>query len=514
MFSNNTEKTRTFDRLVGIFVTLGVVLSLGVAKNYVQKTYNARKEAARRKAAAKGDAAHKTRWRNTSGPQAVHQGACHCQRVRFRIKASKTIYAVDVPSKVRFPRISIPAASFEALSDDSAMSLYAVSTADGHGGMGVHTFCSYCGVHVVYAPSTDPSEIQVNVDCLDKSNVEDVMVSYMACADSTPVQLNYEPARPFNRRGTGSAGAHDAHNSSHGGGAGVTQAVLSNMYMLEGGSRESRYSSPAKGPRGVSHTPMDRGWAPVDPYASEGRDGQGSTSVRSIGDVDGDMEVQGGWLGMGLSPFSRKQAEKQQKQRMHDEACESYLDTYAVTMGSSSGHGAEAGAGGAAGLTGLGPYGGVNVATGQYDHPLYRYNKDEPEADAPQWNRYYSGTGTVGAGADPATAAHKLGGQSHPFARPHQQSHKESIDADIDLSGYTGLGLIGIGDSRGLSSMSPSPVKMRSFTDKQAAAAAYSFSPAGLSKQLDSMKAYLAHYPTPDDDSSGNSARRSALRHM
>jgi len=32
MFSNNTSQTRTFDRLVGIFVTLGVVLSLGAAK--------------------------------------------------------------------------------------------------------------------------------------------------------------------------------------------------------------------------------------------------------------------------------------------------------------------------------------------------------------------------------------------------------------------------------------------------------------------------------------------------
>ena len=242
-------------------------------RNYVQKTYNARKEAQRKRQAAKGDAVHNTRWRNTLGPQAVHSGACHCQRVRFRIKSSKTIYAVDVPSKVRFPRVSVPAASFEALTDEAAMSLYAVSTADGHGGMGVHTFCSYCGVHVVYSPSTDPQEIQVrghvlvrcpsvtcscrvcwvyfvwtcvvrcpsvtcscrvcwvyfvwsilqytdpppplprllpishpqvNVDCLDKSNIEQVLVSYMACADSTPVQLSYEPARSFNRRGTGS----------------------------------------------------------------------------------------------------------------------------------------------------------------------------------------------------------------------------------------------------------------------------------------------------------------------
>jgi hypothetical protein len=116
---------------------------------------------------------------------------------------------------VRFPRVSVPAASFEALTDESAMSLYAVSTADGQGGMGVHTFCSYCGVHVVYAPSTDPQEIQVNVDCLDKTNIEQVLVSYLACADSTPVQLSYEPARSFNRRGTGSANPPQTEVQAH-----------------------------------------------------------------------------------------------------------------------------------------------------------------------------------------------------------------------------------------------------------------------------------------------------------
>ena len=105
--------------------------------------------------------------------------------------------------------MSIPASSFEALSDESAMSLYAVSTAerDQNGGIGVHTFCSFCGVHVVYAPSTDPQEIQVNVDCLDKTNIEQILVSYMACAESAPVQAFHESARPFNRRGAGSGHA-------------------------------------------------------------------------------------------------------------------------------------------------------------------------------------------------------------------------------------------------------------------------------------------------------------------
>lgn len=150
MFSNRGSSfTRTYDRLIGIFVTIGAVLTLGAASNFMQRLYTAHKkreeeeERRRRGLGAKGDDLHQSRWKNAQGPQAVHSGACHCNRIRFRVRAATTVYAVDVPSKVRFPRLSIPVENFEPLTDESIMSMYAVKTAAQ--GMGIHTFCSYCG---------------------------------------------------------------------------------------------------------------------------------------------------------------------------------------------------------------------------------------------------------------------------------------------------------------------------------------------------------------------------------
>jgi len=82
--------------------------------------------------------------------------------------------------------------------------------------------CVECILYGVYQQYTDPppppplsrllpiSHPQVNVDCLDKSNIDQILVSYMVCADSTPVQLSYEPARSFNRRGSGT-GSNNVH---------------------------------------------------------------------------------------------------------------------------------------------------------------------------------------------------------------------------------------------------------------------------------------------------------------
>lgn len=473
MWGNNTSQTRSFDRLVGFFVTVGVVLSLGAAKTYVQNLYYSHKDEDRKmkskKEKEKGDEMYSTRWRNTSGPQVIHNGSCHCQRVRFRIRSSRSVYAVDVPSKVRFPRLSVPTSAFEALSDESVLSLYAVTSGDSEG-VGVHTFCSYCGVHVVYTPSTDPTEVQVNVDCLDKSNVDAVMVSYMATVESVPVPVTYEPARAFNRRGTGRAANNNntgaanpiggsSGSAGHSSGSGNIGAVLSNMYLLEGGSSyEDRYASPTKG--GNRNMGGSRPYTPVslsrpggrgnsDPYGSDG----GPVSVDH------------------LSPFSKTRRMLEARSRQSEDACSSYLDSYAMSSGT-----AEMSSSPSANANSMGPYGGAN-SQGIYDNPLYRYSREDREAEAastgagvPQWNQYYTGSG-VGS------------------------CYKESLDGnvEVDVAAMAGHGFGG----GGFMSLSPSPMKVRSFLDTTTMS--YSMSPAGLNKQLDSMKNYLSHYPAPGD---------------
>ena len=187
--------TRTFDRMIGIFVTIASGLALIAARTWIKNMMEKCK-----KKRESGDEVHRTRYAKANTVQ--HMGACHCQRIRFRVRAPRVIHAVDVPSKIRFPRISVPCDFFEPLTDEAIMSLYAVKTDET--GMGVHTFCSYCGVHVLYSPSIEPTEVQINVDCLDRSTIEHVYVSYISIPDSLPCSVTYEAARPFNRRGAGS----------------------------------------------------------------------------------------------------------------------------------------------------------------------------------------------------------------------------------------------------------------------------------------------------------------------
>ncbi len=202
----NSSSMRTFDRLLGFFVTIGCGIALVAAKNWLKDTLaKARIEKAKKKDSdkakgkeEKGDEYFKVRYKAAEVPHAVHNGACHCDRIRFRIQAPRMINAIDIPSKIRFPRISIPVDCFEPLTDDNVMSMYAtrvvmptnpnamfdnsmfagltgstssssnnkgnpVPTGPSVPGVGIHTFCSYCGVHVLFSPSTEPSELQVRM---------------------------------------------------------------------------------------------------------------------------------------------------------------------------------------------------------------------------------------------------------------------------------------------------------------------------------------------------------------
>ena len=147
--------TRTFDRIMGIFVTLGVGFALLAARSWVKRVLDENRQARRKKGGSGinnnnssssssssgsgagkaggeggmclGDELHRARYHkqqhhdaaaaaagassSSSSSQltnALHLGACHCSRVRFRVKAPRVLYAVDIPSKLRFARLTIP----------------------------------------------------------------------------------------------------------------------------------------------------------------------------------------------------------------------------------------------------------------------------------------------------------------------------------------------------------------------------------------------------------------------
>lgn len=187
--------------MVGIFVTIASGLALVAARSWVKRVMDDLRAKKKRESSA-GDEVHRVRYNKAGTIQ--HMGACHCQRVRFRVRAPRVINAVDVPSKIRFPRITVPCDFFEPLTDEALMSLYAIKTDPENKEMGVHTFCSYCGVHILYSPSVEPVEVQINVDCLDRSTIDHMYVSYLGVPETVPCPVSYDAARPFNRRGAGS----------------------------------------------------------------------------------------------------------------------------------------------------------------------------------------------------------------------------------------------------------------------------------------------------------------------
>jgi hypothetical protein len=126
----------------------------------------------------------------------THNGSCHCERIQFRIRAPRILNAFDMQSKVRFPRLVIKCEDFENMSDENNLSLYAVTNGS-H--IGIHAFCSFCGVHILFSPAEDPKEIQINVDCLERSNIESINVSYFGKNETIACDLSDVRARLYTR---------------------------------------------------------------------------------------------------------------------------------------------------------------------------------------------------------------------------------------------------------------------------------------------------------------------------
>lgn len=95
----------------------------------------------------------------------THTGACHCEQVRFRVRAELSeiiLCNCSICTKKGFIHLIVPASQFELLAGHDALSCYRFGT-----GVAKHTFCNNCGIHPFYTPRSDPDKIDVNVRCLD-----------------------------------------------------------------------------------------------------------------------------------------------------------------------------------------------------------------------------------------------------------------------------------------------------------------------------------------------------------
>jgi hypothetical protein len=95
----------------------------------------------------------------------IFGGACHCGRVRFRVRADALV-ALDCNCSICFKKgflhLIVTKDAFELVSGASELTTYAFNT-----GVAKHTFCAVCGMHPFYTPRSHPDGIDVNVRCLD-----------------------------------------------------------------------------------------------------------------------------------------------------------------------------------------------------------------------------------------------------------------------------------------------------------------------------------------------------------
>lgn len=206
------------DRVVGTMVTVMTALVAAYACHYLllRSSSNNNNKTNRKKVKMVEDNYYRTRYHALERREEYvwHQGSCHCMRVQFNIFAPPILHAVDVPSKLRFPRLSINADDLQLLCDESNLSLYSIENAESS--VGGYSFCSFCGMQILYAPYAHPQELQINLDCLSTDTIAELHIAYHSAGEALPSQ---EPPRYLynNHHHGGSGGGHGGvhpHSSS------------------------------------------------------------------------------------------------------------------------------------------------------------------------------------------------------------------------------------------------------------------------------------------------------------
>lgn len=100
----------------------------------------------------------------------VHNGGCHCGRVRFQVDASSDLHLSECNCSICFmvgyQHLIVPKADFRILQGEDQLLTYTFNSA-----VAQHYFCRHCGVKSFYVPRSHPDGISVNARCLDRDTI-------------------------------------------------------------------------------------------------------------------------------------------------------------------------------------------------------------------------------------------------------------------------------------------------------------------------------------------------------
>ncbi|XP_065857973.1 uncharacterized protein [Euphorbia lathyris] len=106
----------------------------------------------------------------------LHNGGCHCRRVRWRVKAANSVTGwkcncsdCSMRGNIHF---IVPCEMFQ-LSGDSKQYLntYTFGTHTAK-----HTFCKVCGITSFYIPRSNPDGVAVTLTCVDPGTLSHVEI--------------------------------------------------------------------------------------------------------------------------------------------------------------------------------------------------------------------------------------------------------------------------------------------------------------------------------------------------
>ena len=108
-------------------------------------------------------------------PHITHKGGCHCQAVRFSVRAPAVLQVLEcncsVCSKSAFLHLIVKAEDFSLLQGANMLTHYTFNT-----GVADHQFCRVCGIKSFYIPRSHPNGYSVNARCLDSDTVSSVEI--------------------------------------------------------------------------------------------------------------------------------------------------------------------------------------------------------------------------------------------------------------------------------------------------------------------------------------------------
>ena len=106
----------------------------------------------------------------------VHEGGCHCGRIRFEVEAPARVDATEcncsICSRCGYLHLFVARDDFRLLQGGDELTEYTFNTGEAR-----HYFCRHCGVKSFYVPRSHPDGFSVNVRCIDDGTLESVSVT-------------------------------------------------------------------------------------------------------------------------------------------------------------------------------------------------------------------------------------------------------------------------------------------------------------------------------------------------